>query len=1695
MTDIDQVIGRITFDIVERHLKSTAENERPFFRIKNLRTTEALALLDVWNDIAGKRLKTMKVVVAADSPEGFPSEFRADPEKSITYYRDTNELGLIYIETKVESDAQGLKNIFSLSDANFLDGEFDEEDYVVAERMVELAWQVAGGQGDFPLLLGKRICEVLKSLHPDQISISARRFISFALAVLRERQATIGVFSPEETDRLVGRHLPALNLFPDEHWRGNSNPSPTRMARRLGQNALHAELASSRSSDLDTDKLIEQIERTTFRPFNDGDFSASENDLWRSKCTRYCCAPDHENRVEIEYHIFEQLFGKDVKGLPLGDRIRGEIDSHAPERGREYDDLSISGGLSRRSQEEAQRFLEAEPDETRELRPLRDLLSKQTLRMVEKLANPNPERFSNPLIKFAEIAASLRTRISNKTDDLRLRIRPIIQDGGKNPMLGLFAFLYGETLREVACSSEDDANSITLIIDERLLDSTPPPPLITNDDVQDEESGPREPEWNALPFEFSLESVTNNKVLEIESGYEWEPESKERVILLWLGLVAKDTPAADKQLRLPDDSSLDDWISNVVDRSIRFDSAASDTPEPPTSGSVLDRIFQCRTAFMEKAAVDGISVTLIDNYFDTWSSLLMEARETHIPDGKRDSDLISLQHQDCVDIEGGGSILMLPSHPFRLRWFSRYLEKSAEVLTRSLVGDLPLNRQNNQKYLQWIADLSPQQQPAVHCNRAGEIVFATGALGMSEEFSPLEEGRVSAETGALEPTCTAEIAAQVHAYIEAHPYKKDGLSILVVLPSGAKLPGELVQQIRKGSGANVVIDVTVMAPRELWDLVSQTIEQVPTDNRLSNGHRLFPSIGLGFIHLDPSRSPEELFEGVVCDIAIVPKFLQDQVDIQQNTEPPNAINGCFDPLLDSPTHVYGGRNGGAISVSMRPSQTDPALNAWSTIVVRQHRARPVAPAQPENQDFVEMKINFERMARIFAEVHKISHWVVTLEKYISREQIENLEPRPDILTVRENVGSSGLYTLIVSSQQGRQFVIKRLKSKLGRIVEGAAEGSTDGKHLESLAARIYDETRLIAPRLALKAMGISRVTEEIVGLTIARHIAGAHFPSEPANGVVVWISLDDHPDWFQGSIAIRADLLRLTLRQEGAELFVDVLAVEGKLRQAYDPHGEDQVLATLDLIQDALSKPEDETQPLDAEFWREQLASAMEAVAPEARTLYGATSSTIDGERIKLPGEMRDRFRRGIFKTGVVQGLYSLCRHDIDGSVVIEPRGDSRLSVVRSFRNDVVRLVERTPAELFPASLLPESPEIGGIETLANSGGQPQPDVPAPMGGGSVRQIVKTTDEQEQSVVGKGKLDAKTLESRYQRMLDTFGTFNVDVRPPSDAPRFEEGPASVLYRLKPGLGVDPSKLNARADAMKLALELEESQSIRFSNHLGYCLLDVPKRDEDRYFISAGQIWKDWRRPEGSLEALLGVDRIGNPIGINFSSSDSPHLLIGGTTGSGKSEALNTILCGLVGHYTPDELRLALIDPKSTELFHFENAPHLDGEIGYEDSEAIAMLTEAVENMQARYRCFRDRRVRSITEYNAMVPAEKRMPWKLIVLDEYADLTSEKQAKEEIEAHLRRLAQKARAAGIHVIIATQNPKAEVISTNLRSNLPAQLALRVRSGIESQVIMGEAGAEALTGKGDAFLKAGSSVIRLQVAIAKECLFLTK
>lgn len=306
-----------------------------------------------------------------------------------------------------------------------------------------------------------------------------------------------------------------------------------------------------------------------------------------------------------------------------------------------------------------------------------------------------------------------------------------------------------------------------------------------------------------------------------------------------------------------------------------------------------------------------------------------------------------------------------------------------------------------------------------------------------------------------------------------------------------------------------------------------------------------------------------------------------------------------------------------------------------------------------------------------------------------------------------------------------------------------------------------------------------------------------------------------------------------------------------------------------------------------------------------------------------------------------------------------------------------------------------------------------------------------------------------------------------------------------VLRIVPGIGTMPKKIVAAADILKLRLGLSEQQELRFSIDKGAVVIEVPKNDHEREFVKRSMLDAHAEFSGNALVATIGQSTKGQTIRLNFSDSCTPHLLIGGATGSGKSVALSTILDGLCEHYSPDQLQLMLIDPKQVELCQYAKGKHLATSIGYSEEDALDVLDKAITEMEYRYSIFRSNGVKSLTEYNAIASSTLQKPWLMIVLDEYADLVNNGQVKRIIENNLLRLAAKGRAAGIHLILATQKPSATVISTVIRSNFSAKLALKVAKAADSRVLLDVSGAEALSGKGDALFATAAGIVRLQTA----------
>lgn len=222
----------------------------------------------------------------------------------------------------------------------------------------------------------------------------------------------------------------------------------------------------------------------------------------------------------------------------------------------------------------------------------------------------------------------------------------------------------------------------------------------------------------------------------------------------------------------------------------------------------------------------------------------------------------------------------------------------------------------------------------------------------------------------------------------------------------------------------------------------------------------------------------------------------------------------------------------------------------------------------------------------------------------------------------------------------------------------------------------------------------------------------------------------------------------------------------------------------------------------------------------------------------------------------------------------------------------------------------------------------------------------------------------------------------------------------------------------------------------------------------------------------NIPMVVGRNYVGNDVIVDV--SEMPHAIVAGTTGSGKSMCINSMICSVILSKTPDEVKMILIDPKVVELSAYNGIPHLLLPVITDFEKTAQVLDWLVEEMENRYQSLAEGKVRNIEEYNKV--ARQRMPYILLVVDEFADLMMI--GKKQIEGAISRLAAKARAVGIHLVLSTQRPSADVITGVLKSNLPGRIALAVSSAVNSRIIMDEPGAEYLTGKGDMIMKLPSS-----------------
>ncbi len=311
------------------------------------------------------------------------------------------------------------------------------------------------------------------------------------------------------------------------------------------------------------------------------------------------------------------------------------------------------------------------------------------------------------------------------------------------------------------------------------------------------------------------------------------------------------------------------------------------------------------------------------------------------------------------------------------------------------------------------------------------------------------------------------------------------------------------------------------------------------------------------------------------------------------------------------------------------------------------------------------------------------------------------------------------------------------------------------------------------------------------------------------------------------------------------------------------------------------------------------------------------------------------------------------------------------------------------------------------------------------------------------------------------------------------------GPVVTMYEFEPAPGVKINRVVSLSDDLALSLK---AQSMRVSPIPGKSTIGIEVPNKTREVVSLREIVSsdNFRKSHSLLTLALGKDIFGNPIVADLSKM--PHLLVAGSTGAGKSVSINSMVMSILYKASPKEVKMLMIDPKLLELSIYEDIPHLISPVITSPKQASEALRKMVFEMERRYKMLAEKGARNIDNFNSKAHEEERLPYIVIFIDELADLMFA--SANEVEDSIARLAQMARAAGIHLIIATQRPSVDVITGVIKANFPARISFQVFSKIDSRTILDSQGAEQLLGKGDMLMMLpGSRIIRVHGALITE------
>ncbi len=948
---------------------------------------------------------------------------------------------------------------------------------------------------------------------------------------------------------------------------------------------------------------------------------------------------------------------------------------------------------------------------------------------------------------------------------------------------------------------------------------------------------------------------------------------------------------------------------------------------------------------------------------------------------------------------------------------------------------------------------------------------ASLAYGLDPDLVSEDESEEAAKIAAT------ELARVVQDYIETYPFVCDGLEIYLVQCRNGALPGLLAEELDKlirRRQWSLHLDIVVHSTDRGAPLYQRITEWLKAHEELvvRPDGEFFPPVTLRILECEYDDLFRQLHD---TDLVILPDVLAEKgQSVEAEMQSVLPMRGYKDewPLYRSQQAPFD-RSELIRTLFLTPQPQPELLRHFYCIqwAAKECKALP-ADKMPQ---FV-LRISLLNWEQSLTELHRCFNWVVCYDTTVDRFLLEATFPGTiEVIRYSSGLGAKRRHNLTVSSSHRSQdVVINRLTVNLESLLPG-----TPDEFRRQVAQRLVEQAKQVSGDIVLRAAGPGAYLNELIGMVVAKHETEQRYLERHPGALTAWIYLDDFVHWFDGRVP---DLLFVAI-PPGAdkELLLHIELLETKCigesnfaLEAVD--AQRQVAQGINRLAQAWMPGAGH---LDATYWYDQLYRAV------------AGNLSLEHNQMHLWEAFRHRLPRGDFSLEISGHAWIFCYDSSVGITGLCDEGDASMTApdvpdiphrYHHFGRAGLRRLLRSLVEAWELPAPVDTWSATHDSSLVSPVPQPIELPPAAVSTETELQLLsESTLPGNESALPLSPL-TEWCEQQARNLARALNNYGIQVYP-IQADEADIGPGVVRFKIRLRPGEKLSRIQSIAPDLQRELALMSPpliDNVRGTNFVG---IDLP-HPQPATLLLLPELSNLPRPAVSRLPFLVGKTPDGRLIITDL--ADLPHLLVAGSTGSGKTIFLYSLLLSLIHHHSSNELLMLLVDPKQTDFVYFDDLPHLlGGKVVIDPNDAINWLDHlATDMLNHRSQQLRNARCRDIHDYNARNPEALIAPL-VVVIDEYADLVQvlNKSDRQSFEQRLVRLAQRARNVGIHLVIATQRPSADIVTTSLKTNLPARIAFRLPSHHDSMIILDRPGAENLLGRGDMLFANQQYVERVQ------------